>query len=205
MKCPTFESLIDEVDGRLAAAAAAAVSGHLASGCRECLASRAWYERAKAVAAGDESVEPPAWVFNRAVRLFEARRTARGIVERAGHLLAALIFDSRQRPVLAGVRASAADARQLLYRAEDYSIDLQVAAPAQAGAAVTGQLLREGEMRFESVARLPLALLREGRVVKAAATNERGEFTISDLDAGQYDLRIDVRDADITIVGLPVM
>jgi hypothetical protein len=190
MRCPTFENLIDYVDGRLAADTGDVIGTHLATGCRECQGQRAWYERTRAIAASDASVEPPAWVFNRAARIIETRRTPRGIAGGAGRLIAVLIFDSRRRPLLAGARASAADARQLLYRAEDYSIDLQIASTEQDQRAVTGQVLREGEMRFESVARLPLAL--------------RGEFTISDLRAGRYDLRIDSRKAAITIVGLPV-
>jgi hypothetical protein len=204
MKCPGLERLSDYLDGRLDTMESAAIQAHLVAGCEVCNADGAWYERVRHIAASDESIAPPPWIIKRALRIFEHPQTQPSLAARVGHLIAALVFDNHERRALAGVRATAADNRQLLYRADAYSIDLQIVELEPERAEVTGQLLREGEMLFESVCHLPLALIRDGQTVRATSTNERGEFTIKPVTCGEYDLRIDTTDADITIVGLSV-
>ena len=71
MKCPTFERLIDYLDERLSTTAAEIVRTHLDGGCGECASGRDWYLSMKRVAASDDSVEPPPWVFKRALRIFD--------------------------------------------------------------------------------------------------------------------------------------
>jgi hypothetical protein len=204
MQCPGFECLIDYLDGRLAAAQGEGVQSHLEGGCARCQSDRAFYEHIKMAAAADDLAEPPAWVLKRAFKIFDAQGGRRKISERIGRLIATLVFDSRSRVLLAGVRSAEADARQMLYRAEAYSIDLRVDCPEQTRADLTGQILREDELRFDSVAGLALTLIRDGETISSAITNDRGEFTIGDLDCGQYDLQIEAGECDITIVGLPV-
>jgi hypothetical protein len=157
----------------------------------------------KAVAARDDSIEPPPWVLKRAVRLFNAPRVRMSVGARVGRVVASLVFDSLRGPAFAGVRSSAIEGRQLLYRADDYSIDVQVAV-SQSRAELTGQVLREGELMFESVAGLQLELMRNGGTILSTVTNDRGEFTIPAVDFGSYDLRVDLNEASITIVGLPI-
>jgi hypothetical protein len=86
----------------------------------------------------------------------------------------------------------------------DYSIDVQIAVSDQMEVGLTGQILREGELMFESVSGLELDLTRNGGTIHSTVTNERGEFTIPSIEFGSYDLRVDVNEASITIVGLPV-
>ena len=136
------------------------------------------------------------------MRLFTTTRRA-GVGARLIGVVAALVFDSSRRPALAGVRKAGAETRQLLYRAEDYSIDVQVAAPNGGRAQLSGQILREGEL-FESVAGLQLDLLKENGTILSTVTNDRGEFTIPHIEFGNYDLRVVADHASITIVGLPV-
>ena len=205
MKCPTFERLIDYLDDRLASSSAAAVAGHLETGWSQCVSDRAWYESLKRVAASDESVEPPPWVFKRALRIFEETgQTRTTVASRAGRLIASLLFDSMSRPAMAGARSSGADARQLLYRAGDYSVDLQVTPVDQNRSNLAGQILREGEFSFESVAALPFELSAASGTRYSSVTSDRGEFSINSLEAGTYDLRIDARGSRLTIEGLVV-
>jgi hypothetical protein len=204
MTCPGFEQLLDYLDGRLDRDAAASVATHLALGCGQCDGDRALYQQVKFVAVSDDSIEPPPWVLKRALRLFNGPRVPMNVGARVGRVVASLVFDSLRGPALAGVRSSGVEGRQLLYRAEDYSIDVQVAASEQRGAGLTGQILREGELMFESVAGLQLDLMRNGGTIISTVTNERGEFTIPAVDFGSYDLRVDVNEASITIVGLPI-
>jgi hypothetical protein len=204
MNCPSFENLISYVDGEMAAAASQALATHLASGCATCASSRAWYESVKAIAASDDTKDAPRWVLHRALKLFETQPLRGSAVERFGHLIASLVFDSLRRPALAGARALAAADRQLLYRADNYSIDLQLAAGKERGAELTGQILREGEFQFESVSGLELKLVCEGRKILSTKTNKFGEFSLATLECGEYDLQIETDEISITIVGVPV-
>src|SRR5262245_1628675 len=204
MKCPGFEKLIEYLDGQLAASGAGAVAAHLAAGCSQCHEDRAWYQQVKQLAKTDDSSEPPPWILKRAVKAFDARRARASVAGQIRSVIASLVFDSLRRPALAGVRSSGAEGRQLLYHADDYSIDLHVALPDQVHADLTGQILREGEVMFKSVAGLPLELLRDGGTVLSTITNDSGEFRVESIDPVNYDLRIDISELSITIVGLPV-
>jgi hypothetical protein len=204
MNCPSFKNLIAYLDGETGAASHQAVAAHLASGCATCAASREWYESVKAIAASDEMTDAPQWVLNRALKLFETPTTRGNCVESFGRLIASLVFDSLARPTLAGARSVAATDRQLLYRANNYSIDLQLATLAERGAALSGQILREGEFKFESVSGLELNLVREGRKILSTMTNKFGEFSIAALERGEYDLQIETEEISITVIGLPV-
>lgn len=204
MTCPGFDQLLDYLDGRLDRAAADAVSAHLCLGCSQCEPESAWYLQVKLVAASDDSIEPPAWVLKRALRVFDAPRVRTSIAGKVGRVVASLVFDSLRQPALAGARSSGAEGRQMLYRGEDYSIDVQVAPSDQTCAELTGQILREGESMFESVAGLQLELICHGGKTVSTVTNDRGEFTIAEVAFGSYDLRVDMNEASITIVGLPV-
>jgi anti-sigma factor RsiW len=203
MKCPAFEQVIDYLDGKLMPTEGAHVAAHLATDCAACAETRTWYERVRAVAASDDSVAPPAWVFKQAVRIFDTVRRPR-LAERLGDAIARLVFDSFARPQLAGIRSTETANRQLLYRAGDYSIDVQVAPSSGARGDLIGQVLREGETTFESVANLRLDIARGGEALYSTVTDEMGEFKISDIDYGIYDLRIEMADGRITIPELPV-
>ena len=203
MTCPGFAQLLDYLDGR-PSRLAGSVSSHLAAGCSRCDTDRSWYQQVKVVAASDDSVEPPPWVLKRALRLFAVPPSSIGIGARVRAVVASLIFDSFSRPAVAGARSSGVEGRQLLYRAQDYSIDVQVAASDEKLAELNGQILREGELMFESVTGLQLDLMVNGGTVLSTVTNDRGEFTIPAVEFGSYDLRVDAYEASITIVGLPI-
>ena len=204
MKCPKFEQLVDYLDNRLTEAESARVRAHLATDCQTCAETRDWYERMRAITASDESIEPPTWVLKRAVRIFETQHNRPRLVERIGQAVASLVFDSFARPAVAGVRSTETTNRQLLYRAGDYSIDLQVAPSDQSRADLIGQVLREDETTFESVSGLRLEIARGGQKVYSAVTDAMGEFKISGMDCGTYDLRVELSEGSITVPQLPV-
>ena len=205
MTCPGFEQLVDYLDGRLEQEAFESVAGHLEHGCRRCDEYRVWYQQVKLIGCGDDSIEPPPWVLKRALRLFNVPKAKRSIGPQLVEVVASLVFDSLRRPAVAGVRSGGLEGRQLLYRAADYSIDVQVAGSDQMRADLTGQILREGELMFESVSGLQLELMRDGGTILSTVTNDRGEFTMPSIEFGAYDLRVDVSETSITIVGLPVV
>jgi hypothetical protein len=203
MKCPDFEHLLDYLDGTLAAGEADRVASHLAEGCAKCAANQAWYKQTSAIAASDDSIEPPAWVTKRALRIFETQRPR--LAERLGQAIAALVFDSLSRPAVAGVRSTETTNRQLLYNAGDYSIDLQIAPSSKSLADMVGQILREGEASFESVANLHLELFGVGKKSIKATTNQMGEFTLSSIEQGFYDLKVETSEGTVMALGVPVI
>ena len=205
MKCPSFERLIDYLDKKLDRGEADRLTAHLSAGCPHCAETRDWYERLLAIAASDESTAPPPWVIKRAVRIFESQPSRPRLVERIGQAVASLIFDSLARPAIAGVRSTETTNRQLLYRAGDYSIDLQVAPAEHLRADLVGQILKEGEAAFESVSGLRLEITRKGEPIFSTVTGDLGEFKISGVDYGVYDLRIDLGNGSITVPGLPLV
>jgi hypothetical protein len=204
MKCPSFERLIEYLDNQLNASETARLVAHLSEGCRQCAETRDWYERVRVVAATDESTEPPSWVFKRAVKIFENRKTRPSLIERIGERVASLVFDSLAQPVVAGVRSTETTNRQLLYRAGNFNIDLQVAPAEDLRADLIGQILKEDEVAFESVSGLRLEVVRRGEPVFSTVTDDMGEFKISGIDYGVYDLRIELEDGSITVPGLPL-
>src|SRR5262249_30594087 len=126
MKCPSFEHLLDYIDNRLPSQEAGLIQGHLAAGCSECGQSVEWYKGVRRVAESDDSVVPPPWVLKRALRVFEVQQGRPRVASRIGQMVASLVFDSLARPALAGTRSTESANRQLLYRAGDYSIDIQL-------------------------------------------------------------------------------
>lgn len=204
MSCPGFAQLIDYLDGQLASELAVEVAAHIATGCSRCATDCAWYERVKMVAVTDDTAEPPPWVLKRAVKVFETARSRTSVKDVLSRLAAVLIFDSRNRPQLSGVRLTEAADRQLLYRAGDYTVDLQIASIDENRSRLSGQALKEGEFKFESVAGLKVFLVREEEAIESAVANNFGEFTFSDVADGQYDLRIEAGDVSITIAGLTI-
>jgi len=205
MKCPSFERLIDYLDGHLAKEDADRVAAHLASDCRQCAPTRDWYASVREAVASDDSLEPPPWVFKRAVRIFDEKGSRPRLIEKLGRAVASLVFDSFAQPAVLGVRSTETANRQLLYQAGDYHIDLQIAPSDASRADVRGQILREGEAGFESVAGLKIELVRGSEAAREIFTGGTGEFAFDSLEPGEYDLSLETRDLTITLYGLSVM
>lgn len=203
MKCPGFDQLIDYCEGLLTSRDAQLVAAHLETGCEKCAVNRQWYERVRAIAARDDTVAPPPWVLMRALKLFGRERAQDEAVDSFGRTVALLIFDSLSQPALAEVRSAEVSNRQLLYRAGQYSIDLQIALDRSIGE-LTGQVLRESESGFDSVTELPVDLFSGGEKLHSTVTNEVGKFTIKTVSVGEYDLLIETRVGLITVPQLQV-
>jgi hypothetical protein len=210
MACPTFATLVDFVDDRLTPAERADVERHLSGGCEACAAGAEWYRSFAATAATDRSFDPPEWVTRRAVQLFsEAREAAaaRGVRGLLARLRAALVFDSFAPGAaeVAPVRSGGAEARQLLYMAPLFDVDLLVAPSGGAPRLnVTGQVLPSADAEFEGVGGLTAELERDGEVVAVAETSDFGEFTFEDVAPGVYDLRLGRDGREIVIQRAPI-
>ena len=206
MECLDLRSRLDDyLDGRLSGNALQGVEAHLASGCSKCTADIEWYKSFKQIGAKTPAIDAPPWVLKRALRLFEARPGIQPVRDRVASAVAKLIYDSFKHPAPAGDRSAAPAERQLIYRVDDFSIDLQIAGSGSSGVVLTGQILDAGESGFDAVAEIPINLAHQGKQVHSTVTNDIGEFTIGGVDRGEYDLIIDTREMTLSIVGLEVI
>jgi anti-sigma factor RsiW len=189
----SFERLADMVEGRVSAEETAGERAHIAD-CRRCSAQAAELERVTALMRADTSEDAPRDLVFGAIRLFHSRSTesAPGLLRR---LVAALTFDSSTRTPAFGVRSGqAAPARQLLFGAGDFDVDLRLAA-GEEGWTVSGQVLGPCEGgRVEAFA--------HGAPEEAAARaslNDLCEFTLPPVPEGTYALRLRLNDTEIEI------
>lgn len=204
MKCPSFERIIDFLDSRLPESEKESIAAHLASNCSTCVGNRDWYRQVSEVVASDDSLEPPAWVTKRAIKIFEGKRPGLGFAARLGNIIASLAFDSLKRPALAGVRSTETANRQLLYQAADYSIDLQITSVEHSRVDLVGQVLKQSDPTFQSVSGLKLDIMRGADVVFSAVTSQMGDFKISGIDQGVYGVRIELPEGNIIVSDVPV-
>ena len=202
MKCPGIEQVMDYIQGRLAGPDAERVAEHFASGCFQCAENRQWCERVRNLAASDDSLDPPPWVLKRVLNLFEQKRQR--AVNRPGRAIASLVFDSFAHSFLSEVRLAVSANRTLLYRAGYYSIDLQISSTQASKVDLMGQVLRENETGFESVAAISIELSRQGQTVHTATADQFGAFTINGVGPGDYDMKIEIGEQYISVPKLPV-
>jgi hypothetical protein len=204
VKCPSFERLVDYLDGRLGDAEARGVASHLAGDCPRCTEDSDWYRRLCLTTSTDQSSAPPPWVLRRAFKIFESHHAVPGLLERLREAVASLVFDSFARPAQAGVRSTDSAARQLLYKSGEFSIDLQVVPSERSRMSLLGQILREGELAFESVGQLELELIQDGATIRSVSSSGIGEFAFADVEPGLFDLAIRFDGRTIVVPDIPV-
>jgi hypothetical protein len=189
----TFERLADMAEGRVSAEETAGERTHLAS-CARCSERAAELGRVTALMRADDSADAPRGLVSDAVRLFRSRRTesAPGLLRR---IVAALTFDSSTRTPAFGVRSGqTAPARQLLFGAGDFDVDLRLAA-GEEGWTVSGQVLGPcAGGRVEAFA----AGAHEAAAAHASL-NDLCEFTLPPVPEGTYALRLRLNDTEIEI------
>src|SRR5947209_8035598 len=166
------ESLVDFVRHRLPPAETALVNRHIAE-CGECSCALGLYGAVARMGANDAAYEPPEGIIRTVKAHFDAeqRRAAaapKGALE--------LLFDSLAQPLAAGVRASVASARQLLYRVGTLYVDMRVDSELNSErAALVGQML-DSAHPGPPVSAVPV-IRRDGRKsVASTMRNSNGEF-----------------------------
>ncbi|PDV96883.1 hypothetical protein [Candidatus Chloroploca asiatica] len=183
----TYEQLVDLAEGRLADDQAITLRQIVAAD-PDAQRELASLEELIGLMRSDRSVDAPAYVFARALRLMRPPTPAaqEGIVQR---ILAVLRGDSQQLPLAAGLRTGQT-VRSLVYHADAWDLDLQVTR--QNGRwQIQGQLLGP---ELNGVVQL------EGGVDAVTATiNELGEFSLPPVGNGVYTLRIQVDGHEIVV------
>lgn len=191
-----FARLADMVEGRITAADSTEERAHL-DACERCSSQAAQLRRVATLMRSDASEDAPRDVLMSAVQLFRARKAGGrepGLLRR---IVAALTFDSSALTPAFGVRSGlAAPARQLLFSAGDFDVDLRLAQGGE-GWTVSGQVL--GPCGGGQVELAPAA--RAGGETRAAL-NELCEFTLPPVPEGSYALRLRMNDTEVEIPDL---
>ena len=190
-----FARLADLAEGRLSPEEAGEERAHL-SECTNCAGQAARLGHLAALMRADTSEDAPTELVAGVVRMFRARRAATpesGLLRR---LVAALTFDSSTLQPAFGVRSGQpAAARQLLFSADDFDVDLRLAQGPE-GWTVSGQVLgpcRGGEVELVAA---------DGSAAARAALNELCEFALPPRPEGAYALRLRLDEAEVEIPGL---
>lgn len=148
------------------------------------------FEGLLAFAVRDAAVEPPASAMRSVKALGSMLRPTR---ESWLHKLQAMmVFDSAMAPLVAGVRDLGHIDRQLIFRSNDYYIDLRLEQEAPNGApngawVVVGQLLLEKD-GVSPVAGIPVIAANDERFLSRSTTGKLGEFQAEGLPSA--DLRL---------------
>jgi anti-sigma factor RsiW len=207
MQCSAFQTLVDFVDGLTTPEESQTVERHLAEGCARCAATVGWYSSSRDAARMDRSEEPPPWVVGRTLSaIADAREAARtrGVSGFLARIRAVLVADSLM-PSPAYSRG-VVDARQLLYSAKPFDVDLLVAEAGERDRLrVAGQVLALDDDAFGEVVRLTVELERDGRLAAVAETSAIGEFEFGDVAPGRYDIHILGERRELVLADVPLV
>jgi len=151
-----------------------AMENHLETGCKACSKVYALWQRVNLTSRRESDYQPP----ETAVRTVKGLGAIHGIAKprKASSKLAELLFDSFRNPLEAGVRSTASTARQVLYGAGDYRIDMRLEPLTDSErVAVVGQVLNVADPLSQPTS-TPVILYKGNKILSTAQTNPFGEF-----------------------------
>ncbi len=180
---------IDFVRRVTAPADAIAMSAHLASGCPRCCQAVEWLSVVAGVGATGAAQAVPPELVAIARALFVPRENWAEKLER---LAATLIWQQQPGLLAQGVRSLAQAGQRVLYRAGDYSVDLNLEGMAREPGEIVGQITNEQD-GLEMLDGVVVQVLSGGETLVETATNRFGEFIIEYPAAKKSMLRFALR------------
>jgi len=189
------EDLVDYMDGRVSGDGRHAVENHL-SKCNDCVELKEELGQLVLRLQEDTTFEPPAELVEWGVSLFQPllQPSTGGTLRK---LIAALVFDTFDQPLQAGVRRVGAPPRQLLFRAGDVDVDVKIESmEANDRITLIGQVLSTTAKFFDNT---PVKLESHGIVRYRTMTNLVGEFSFDEVPKDTYHLSVDLPEGQITL------
>lgn len=184
----SFARLADWVEGRLSDAETHAVAEQVAGADAEVQATAGWLRSFRAISQRTVLAAPPASVRAALVRRFDEYSRGRRGPAIIRQLVAALTYDSRQQPAVAGLRAAGVAPHQMLYATDLLDVALHIQQrPADQGFDISGQVFPKARILaggFEA------QLLRGPHAVAEANVDDLGEFVFSALQPGRYEIAL---------------
>lgn len=195
MRHLTIENLINYVDGQVSGAEKSTLEMHL-SICAECMAFRQELEGMLSRLREDPAYEPPAELVQWSIELFQpVLQPYTGVTLRK--IIASLVFDTYDQPILAGTRRVGTPSRQLLFRAGDVDVDVKIESmEANDRITLVGQVLSSATKFFDNT---PVKLESHGIVRYRTRTNLVGEFSFDEVPKDTYHLSVDLPEGQITL------
>ncbi len=203
-----LDELVDYAVGELDGERKARIEAHLREGCARCQRELAWLSRVGEVTHRAEGGKSRAWAV-RQVACLLSPQSAKGRAPVLTRLLvervrASLISDSLVATPVGQMRAAGvAEARQLLYTADDLDLDLRVEQnPRDGRLSLTGQILaRDGSLEDVAGAEVRLVPVGNGPEL-GRITNGFGEFVFDRLPPDTYGLWIRAGRREVEVDGL---
>lgn len=189
------EGLVDYMDDRVSGEGKLAVESHL-SDCRDCAELTEELRMLVLRLQEDTTFEPPAELVQWGVSLFQPllQPSTGGKLRK---VIASLVFDTFDQPLLAGVRRVGAPPRQLLFRAGDVDVDVKIESmEANDRITLVGQVLSTTAKFFDNT---PVKLESHGIVRYRTMTNLVGEFSFDEVPKDTYHLSVDLPEGQITL------
>ena len=194
MRHLSVENIISYMDGQGTDVEKSTLETHLA-GCKECSELKQEFQTLMFQLREDSSFEPPAEVVEWGVNLFQpVMKPEKGGMRK---IIASLVFDTFDQPLLAGVRRVGAPPRQLLFRAGDVDVDVKIESmEANDRITLVGQVLSSATKFFDNT---PVKLESHGIVRYRTRTNVVGEFSFDEVPKDTYHLSVDLPEGQITL------
>ncbi len=154
----------------------AAMKAHLLTKCAKCNRTAKVLRRVTAIALAEGKYQVPAHVVQEVRAIYALRGPEKVSIFR--RIVGRLTYDSFREPLPAGVRSRQHMARQVMYQAAHYSLDLRLEhQPGGHGVTLVGQLADE-EKPERPMGNLPVFLLCGKELVAHAFSNDFGEFQL---------------------------
>ena len=194
MRHINIENLVNYVDGAALDVDKVSVETHLMA-CNECAELKQELQVLMTQLREDSSLEPPAELVQWGINLFQPVMQPKTSPVR--RLIASLVFDSFDQPMLAGTRRVGTPPRQLLFRAGDVDVDVKIEAmEASDRISLIGQVLSADTKFFDNT---PIKLESRGLVRYHTKTNVVGEFSFDEVPKDTYHLSVDLPEGQITL------
>jgi len=199
--CASVEQLLALAYNRLPGDEAERIRIHLNAGCDACRQQFDQLQKIFVPTPSYDLPEPPDWLRRQAMYLF-AWHTTRSRPSRRKQIPGILLVDSFAEERLLGLRGTGPTSRQMLYRAGEYDIDLCIDYVESVEAFdIMGQSMPLSR-DLSAVTGAEVKLLQGSLVAFGTKTNEFGEFILDGIRQGLYDLKLELPDEEIDIVGL---
>ncbi len=194
MRHLSVEDIVNYMEGQGTDVEKSTLETHLAN-CRECLELKQEFQDLMLQLREDAYFEPPAEVLEWGMNLFQpVMQPEKGGVRK---IIASLVFDTFDQPMVAGVRRVGVPPRQLLFRAGDVDVDVKIESmEANDRITLVGQVLPSATKFFDNT---PVKLESHGIVRYRTKTNVVGEFSFDEVPKDTYHLSVDLPEGQITL------
>jgi hypothetical protein len=192
MKHIEFAKLVEKFEGRLSNDEEREIADHIAD-CGDCDSESARLADFFAYANLEESESVPQAVTARILNIYQLRPLPKQTTSDKPHGAGFLIFDDWT--ISLNERYSGLDTRQMLFRINEYDIDLRFE--------FVGDMCRLTGQLFPEISGASVEIFSSSHSA-SAMLNEMGEFALDPLPQNIYDVRITGADEELFVKKIPL-